>query len=263
MVHFTQKTPPPPPPSGPIATLSIPARGSFDALFAGALNPDLDCKLDCEYDGTLKLAPTDAKRLGCLVCATRGATVARMEGTIAANGTEPSIFLEGRDQDEIRKVLAFPVMGTFEATLTVHVRWSGGSDTLVRHITLTWPTPASDRHGKGLRGLITGIRGPRRVKLRSKLATFDVKFSSRLKKTRAAAYYIDVELTTPGNHYGRGGILFLGPPNHEVVHIRLQGGGIGDAKKLAPLAAKLTVNLAPKHGNGPQDAAVFYLTLVH
>jgi hypothetical protein len=244
-------------------TVTLPASATIKDFFAGKINPKITCQTDCDYDGSLDITPADSRRIGCLTC-TDGATLGDFHGSAKAGVTELLQYgLLDQTVIAVKNVYSFPIARSVHATLTLHVSPAHGAEqTVTKPIAFKWPKQASDRHGRGEKGLITRISGPRKVKLSRKIAKFKIKFSPHFKHTRKDAYFVTVDVFTPGGHFSRGGVVFLTLGYNRVIPIVIKGKGSGTARKLAPLPAQLVIRLAPKYGHGPQDRSFYRFTLV-
>lgn len=221
-----------------------------------------------QFAGTAGADPSvndqkDARKLGCLTCS-GGAAIADFNGSATGGVTELlSYGLVVPSVTAIKNVYSFPIAKSVHARLVLHVNVGNApTQTVTKPIAFKWPKQASDHHGRGDKGLITRISGPRKVKLSRKTQRFKIKFSRHFKHTRKDAYFVQVAVETPGGHFSRGGVVFLTLGYSRVIPIQIKGKGNAEARKLAPLPAHLVIRLAPKYGHGPQDIAFYDFRLV-
>lgn len=253
----------PPPKPGPNVALSAPGHLPVLALMKGRLRPTLACKFACEYRGKLTIGPDDARRVALLSFG-RGAKLMTFDGNVSGGDSAKLLGGLARDSSYLPQAFGFPVARALHAKLTLHVSTPDGPKTIVRRIRLGWPRQTRDRGGRGIHGLITGITGPQRAHLDRKTERFVVHLSLRVHNTAAKAYYLDMAVHTPGEHFSGGGYVFIGlRTTRKPVDVAMRHGfGAAKARRLAPLAAQISVHLAPKHGNWPEDAAFRNFTLV-
>ncbi len=172
----------------------------------------------------------------------------------------------------IQQSLGFPIFGKVPITISAHAEWAAptpdnpdatASGDAVTASTLRWPKAAPEHGGRG-RAIIKRIRGPRKVSLRAKSATFKIRVAP-FKGSRyfAGTIYTAGRLLSPSQDNGlpawvghRSGTFGLKLSIARTSDKK----GLKEAKSVAPLAAKLSIGFLNKSTNRDEQA-VHYFTL--
>jgi hypothetical protein len=220
---------------------------------AGQLPVGVHCPSQCDATVTVEVSSSNARRLGMLSFRSPPALGTAAVSAHAAGSFELMLAPTG---SELQSAMGFPLFKALPVTI---VAKSGGAEAR-KKISLRWPKQRAERGGHGDGPFFKSITGPRRVSLKAKYASFRVRIA-RIPGARTMTAIV----VTPGLHYtpvapdalpnsvaDRGGTFTVKVPIRSAR-------GRGDAVKLAPLAAELSLGLVTRTKG---DSAIFRFTLV-
>jgi hypothetical protein len=228
--------------------------GSFLDLWRHRLKVSVSCAQECDYEGTLEVAPTAASRF-----LRTSPVIGRFSHGQAPKGTSATIVTPTLSE-------FFQAWPLFSGPVAVTVRIGSASAAG----SLAWPKVPSDRSGKG-HGLIRGISGPRSVSLTTASVSYRVRLGG-LPGTR----YIVAGIDTPGNYLISKATWYMGSHLATGADFRKGGAftlkmavagaprGVAKARQFAPAAAEVQVGILNKHNShdrAGQDQARYYIEL--